>query len=186
MAGLVYPDLSACVHPFDLIDMRREADERADEGGFYGGVDWGWNDPFAAVAGWWNGSKLYLWYERYKRMMTVEDHARFLPRHVQWFADPSRPDSIATCRKRGLNIRPNKVKSITDGLDAVNEWIYSERLVIHPTLVALLAEGDEYSYPQKDDEIEGDLPMDDFNHACDALRYLLANVTKRGLLRRAA
>ena len=170
LAGLVYPDLSACAEDFDPTKI---------DGVQYGGIDFGWNDPFAALVGKWDGKHLWIWYERYKRFMTVAQHARALPRHCMYWADPSRPDSIRDLRNAGLTVRPGKVRSIATGVDIVNEWLYGGWVKIHPSCVAIIAESHEYAYPQKDDDVSGDDPIDEFNHASDALRYLLANVNKR-------
>lgn len=173
-AGLVYPDLDRC--------LRNPAEVEIPGGQMWGGVDFGWNDPFAGLA----GVKfidpdgrdiLYVWYERYKRFTSLGQHAQAMPPGVRWCADPSRPDSIAELQKAGHVVR-GAYNDILVGVDAVNARIYSDRLWISTQCKALIAETTEYCYPEKDDETKGEKPIDEFNHACDALRYMVAGVDR--------
>jgi phage terminase large subunit len=169
-AGLVYPDLVACrVKPYD-----------APEGLLVGGIDFGFSNPFAALAGTLYESEagkdiLYVWYERYKRRTVLSTHARRLPKGVRYWADPSRPDSIKELRISDHVVRKGN-NSILTGIDAVTARIYSGRLHISAECRALFAESTQYKYPEKDDEVVGDKPLDDFNHSLDALRYLVMGV----------
>lgn len=169
LAGLVYPDIDTCFKLFKKVPL----------GKHYGGIDFGWNDPFAALSSVVDENDvMYVWYERYKRFTPMRKHVNALPENVLYFADPSRPDSIDELRKGGVVVRGSKIRDIMTGVDAVNSRIYTERLVIHPKCKALFAEQQEYSYPEKDDEIVGDKPVDGFDHALDALRYLIVNVDR--------
>jgi len=38
------------------------------------------------------------------------------------------------------------------------------------------AEAEQYHYPDKDEEIIGDIPVDKDNHAMDALRYMIVEI----------
>jgi hypothetical protein len=168
-AGLVYPDLDRCiVNPAEVL---------LPEGELIGGIDWGWNDPFAALAAVRyvdedGAEKLYVWYERYKRNTSLGQHAAALPPGVTWYADPSRPDSINELKRAGHRVLPAR-NDIIVGVDAVNARVYSSRLLISDHCKAVIAEGDEYRYPEKDDETTGENPIDEFNHALDTLRYLV-------------
>lgn len=173
-AGLVYPDLDRCV-----IDPNTFP---TPGGELIGGLDWGWNDPFAGLCAVRyideeGRDVLYVWYERYKRFTGLAAHAEALPPDSTYHADPSRPDSINELRKAGHTVRP-AYNGIIVGVDAVNARIYSDRLKISKECRALLAEANEYCYPEKDDETHGENPVDEFNHACDALRYLVAGADK--------
>ena len=44
---------------------------------------------------------------------------------------------------------------------------------------ALVAESDRYRYPDKDEDIIGDKPVDEDNHAMDALRYMIMGLDYR-------
>lgn len=175
LAGLVYPDLRSCALP---------AAEPPPEGRRVGGVDFGWNNPFAALGATLyhdeNGDDiLYVFYERYKRSTTVSDHGHALPDGITWYADPSAPESITQLRRAGHKVR-KATNAIAAGIDAVNERIYTGRLKISPACRALLAEAEEYRYPEKDDEILTDTPLAENDHAMDALRYLCMGVRRKG------
>lgn len=178
LAGLVYPDLESCV-------VEASAPPK---GKLVGGVDFGWNNPFSALGGTLyiddkGRDVLYVWYERYKRHCTVDDHAVALPKGHMWWGDPSRPDSIAAIRKGGHKVRkaPNDIQL---GIDAVNGRIYTQRLKISSACRAVIAEAEEYHYPEKDDQSVGEKPVDTFNHALDALRYLVFGMDKPKLGRK--
>src|SRR5437016_3486335 len=60
------------------------------EGRAVGGLDFGFRNPFAAVWGVVDGDGvLWLTGEHYARQKPLSHHARFLPRAVMWYADPS-------------------------------------------------------------------------------------------------
>ncbi len=172
-AGLVYPDLETCKVDWDTIP----------EGGeLVGGIDFGWNDPFSGIAGVRYISDegedcLYVYYERYKRNTVLGQHALALPPGHKWWADPSRPDSINELKKAGHRVT-GAYNNILVGVDAVNARIYNRRLFISSKCKALFAESQEYAYPEKDDETHGEKPIGGFDHALDALRYLVAGVDK--------
>ena len=192
MMGLVYPDLDSCI--VDPVDPPI--------GRLVGGVDFGWNNPFASLGGTLyidddGKDVLYIWYERYKRETGLGDHAAAMlpiasapaddpddpdqaPRTMMWYADPSRPDSISELRRGGLKVRKAK-NDIMLGIDAVNARIYTQRLKVSRSCKALIAESEEYAFPEKDDETYGEKPVDEFNHALDALRYLVVGLDRRKL-----
>lgn len=174
LAGLVFPSIDRCFQEFDIIPP----------GEYHGGIDFGWNNPFAAVAGCLDPltDKLYVFYERYKRFTTLPEHNVKLPKKVDWSADSSRPGQIRELRNGGLSIRPDKSRDIMLGVDAVNARIYTDRLVIHPKCRAIKAESEIYAYKEEDDETKGDTPVDDFNHALDALRYLVVNMDRNEMV----
>ena len=177
MAGLVYPTLEDCrVDHFD-----------PPPGRLVGGIDWGWNNPFAAVGAAlyvneYGDDVLYVHYERYKRFTTLAEHARAIPRGHYWYADPAEPDSIASLRVAGHACRAAD-NSIITGIDAVSNRLYTRRLLISDRCKALFGESQLYSYPTKDDEPYGDRPIDDNNHALGALRYMVMGVDRRQIAR---
>lgn len=181
-SGLVYPDFDTCV---------MESDPLVLPGGEHiGGIDWGWNDPFAGIAGVkyiddTGKDILYIYYERYKRETGLALHSRALPPSVTWHCDPSRPDSIAELSKAGHHAIPS-YNDIIIGVDAVNGRIDNGRLRVSPACKALIAEASQYAYPEKDDETYGEKPEDSFNHALDALRYLVAGADRLNIAAHAA
>lgn len=167
LAGLVFPDFDACiVDPYD-----------PPPGRMFGGMDFGWNDPFAALAGVLDADDvLHVWYERYKRNTFLSQHSAALPKGVTWSADPSSPGSIAELRRADHVVRKNETREIMIGVDAINARIYSGRLRVQRTCRAVIAEAGEYRFPEKDEETHGDKPVGGFDHALDALRYLVTLV----------
>ena len=60
---------------------------------------------------------------------------------------------------------------------AVNSRIYRRKIkFLESRCPALIGEAELYVYPDKDEEIIGDKPVDRDNHAMDALRYLVMGV----------
>ncbi len=173
LAGLVYPNLEDCFcEPYD-----------PPPGRLVGGIDFGWTNPFCALGATRyidddGQDVLYIWYERYKRNVSLVDHAAALPEGLTWWADPSRPDSIADLRRGGHTVR-GAYNDIMLGVDAVNSRINTGRLRISNQCRALKAELEQYRYPEKDEEVFGEKPIDEFNHACDAVRYLTLGLDRR-------
>lgn len=179
LRGLVYPKYESCivsgVNPKDIIV----------EGKLRGAIDFGWNDPFCALSGCLLNDTLWIWYERYKSETPIEEHANHLPkfenRSLLWWADHN-PELIRKLRLGGHRVVKAK-KDIKAGIDAVNARMYSGRLkIIKESCPALIAELGSYRFPEEDEMIIGDKPIDEDNHACDALRYMVAGID----LRRAA
>jgi phage terminase large subunit len=165
--GAVYPDFNKCViAPLPYIP----------EGRKYGGIDFGWSDPTACVAGvQYRDSddklKFYVYYERYKPETSINDHAIALQRlgSVSWWADPSRPDSIeALIVEGGLTVNPAE-NDIILGVGRISTMIATGALQISNRCTALAAEAGAYVYPPSG---VGEKPATgQADHALDALRY---------------
>lgn len=170
--GLVFPDLEAAfIEPWSELP----------DGRFAGGVDFGFNDPFAALGAWLTDEgQLYVYYERYLSRTAMEVHAAALKavHHGPWFADPSRPDSIRDLRKAGLTVR-KATNSILAGVDKVSARLAAGTLLISTACSSLREEGRVYRYPDNPKKGMGEKPVDEFNHAMDALRYMVAGVDAR-------
>ena len=166
--GLVYPTLEDCVV---------DPPSPMPAGRLVGGIDFGFNDPFACVVGVLDSHDvLWLCYERYKRQDTLDVHARHLPTEPFYWADSARPDSIKDLRRLGFRIKGAKKPpgSIEVGINLVHQRIKDGRLkIVRGTCPNLIEESHLYRYPSKDDQSYGDLPVDADNHAHDSLRYLI-------------
>lgn len=178
--GLVYPAFPRTEVSLSKNEIQQLIES---EGKFYGGLDFGWNDPFCGLCGILKpDDTLWIWYERYRSQRTIEDHASSLPKffdkQISWFADHN-PDHIRRLRKGGHHVRRAK-KDILTGILAVNNRIYNNKLkIISNRCPAIIAESETYIYPNKDDEIIGDKPVDKDNHAMDSLRYLIMGIDYR-------
>lgn len=181
--GLVFPGLTECVVDRSVEDVLSES------GRLYGGIDYGWNDPFCALCGLLDENDvLWIWYERYMPKRTIEDHAEHLPKFLDrkplWFADHT-PELTQKLKRGGHRVK-KAYKSILPGVDAVNARIKTQRLFICEGITtksapALVVEGGSYLYYQdENEEFLGDKPDPKCeDHACDALRYMIAGIDIR-------
>ena len=190
LEGLVYPKLQDCL-------IQANTDEILTllslPGKNVGGIDYGWNDPFCALAakipsqtsndGKWIAHTAYVWYERYKSETPLEDHANHLPKvpgqSILWFSEHV-PENIMKLKKGGFRVKKAK-KAILPGIDVTNSRFYSNTMkIIENRCPALCTEGQQYVYEaNRDDEIIGDKPVDKDNHAMDALRYMIMGLDYR-------
>jgi hypothetical protein len=188
--GLVYPEFSRCLVSEVPAEVIREGTREV--GPFerrrvqrVGGIDFGFSDPFAAVWGYHDADDvLWITNEHYARHQPLSFHATKLPREVYWYGDPSGANERQELRIAGFVIRES-INSIDPGLAAVTARIESGRLkILANACPNLIAEAGLYRYAG-DGEASGQDggPIDDHNHALDALRYLIARLD-RGFLAR--
>lgn len=147
-----------------------------------GGMDFGFNHPFVGLAGAVDHDDvLWVWFERYKSHVTLPTHAEALPKDgTEWHADPSRPDSIAELVLAGHAVRPCVhlgARPILDGIDKILDRVRTRRLKIHRSCQGLLREAGQYVYGPNGQ------PLDEDNHACDALRYLVVGLDRGRAIR---
>jgi terminase large subunit-like protein len=176
--GAVYPD-------FETIIEQSGPDRPPTNGG----LDFGWNNPFAAVYGH-QDSDGVLWITgcRYKSFVTLPGHSEALPKDVEWWADPSGAGLIAELRNAGHQVRPcvhmptrgssgEKKSPLLSGIDAVNVRIRSRRLRIVrcPETMPIIREFGSYHYDE-DKRLEEPVKEDD--HTMDALRYLIVGLDR--------
>lgn len=170
MEGLVYPDFSQ-----SYVDFYNPL------GKWYGGIDWGWRNPFAAIWGVLDDKDvLWIQEERYLRETPLHEHAGALSKKVLWYADPAGPDHIAEFRSAGHTIRKGD-NDIRLGIAAVTARVRTGRLKVNPLRCPnLCAEAKLYRYPsQSERAVMGEKPIDDNNHALGALRYLISRLDSR-------
>jgi hypothetical protein len=178
LEGLVYPDFEAC-----LVDGAPAA------GRAVGGIDWGFNNPFAAVWGYLDRDDvLWVGWEHYRRLCAPRENILAIrarheddpscpdPARVTWYADPSGPGEIVECRAAGWKV----LKGFNDlrlGIAAVTARLRTGRLrVVRQRCPNLVAESRLYRYPSGDERAAGENPVDENNHALAALRYLIARL----------
>ncbi len=166
--GLVFADVLGCV-----VD---DVPEYVRSGRSVGGIDFGWSHPFAALRGYLHDDVLWVTWERYQSFATLPTHSEALPRErTEWWADPSRPESIAELQIAGhhVNGAVHYGKSpVQEGIDQVCHRARTGRLRISRACVNLIRECGSYTYgpvglPQKIDD-----------HAPDALRYLVRGIDR--------
>jgi hypothetical protein len=183
LEGVVYPDFETCL--IDGLPAPTPAGVR-----YVGGIDWGYNNPFAAVWGYLDRDDvLWIGWERYQTRCTLRDHIDFIqachdrdpscpdPARVMWYADPSSPKDIRECRSAGWKV----VKGFNEirlGIAAVSARLKDGRLrVVRRRCPSLVEEATLYRYPAEHERsLVGENPVDAHNHALGALRYLISRL----------
>jgi phage terminase large subunit len=143
------------------------------------GLDWGYtNDPTAVVAVYKRGSAILLHELLYQNGLTnqdIADHLRKLGIGRSWpiIADSAEPKSIEEVHRLGFNIHP-----ATKGADSIRNSI--DILKRHPLLVTrestnLIKELRNYTWDTDKTGASLGVPIDRYNHAIDAVRYVALN-----------
>jgi hypothetical protein len=147
----------------------------------FGGIDFGFRNPFAAVWGVLDKEGvLWLTGEHYQRQRPVSWHADHLPRDVYWYADPSGANERAELLQRGLKVVPG-VNDLRPGIGKVTARLETATLkVLAGRCPNLLAEAELYRYSDDLRERNAETPLDEHNHALAALRYLIMGIDARG------
>jgi hypothetical protein len=128
-------------------------------------------------------SVLWLTGEHYQRGQPLSYHARYLPREVTWYADPSGASEIAELRVAGWVVRKGN-NELRPGIMAVSGRVNAGMLkVVAGACPNLLAEAGLYRYGGEAGEKGSEVPEDEYNHALDALRYLVSKLDARYLAR---
>ncbi len=185
--GLVYPGFDACVVDGPALETAGILPRMAPS---LGGIDFGFNNPFAAVWGHLDGDDiLWLTGGRYRSQTTLPVHSEAIPRNVRWSCDPSGAESIAALRQAGHDAHPcvhmttrgsagERKNPKLSGIDMVSERMRTGRLRIvrNAQTLPLIRELGMYAYdPLKSIEE----PVDIDNHAVDAMRYLVVGLDRR-------
>jgi PBSX family phage terminase large subunit len=171
--GLVYTGFQNyhIVEPFAIPKEWRKA----------GGIDFGYNNPFAALKGAVSPDDvLYIYDERYKDRASLEAHVDFLGSEITYFADPSGAQEIAELRKLGVKVTEAN-NDVRLGIQKVNERLRastgdkkSVRLKVFSNCIHLIDEFALYRYP----DVGGDKPVKEDDHAQDSLRYLVMGLER--------
>jgi hypothetical protein len=166
LEGLVYPDFARAVVPGP-----------APAGGKrVGGIDFGFRNPFASVWGALDPvGVLWLTGEHYGALRPLSHHARFLPRDVLWYADPSGANERSELLHAGFKVRTGK-NDLRTGIAAVSARLENRTLrVVERACPNLLHEAELYRYGEGPTD-RGEAPVDEHNHALAALRYLVSRL----------
>lgn len=140
------------------------------------GLDFGYtNDPTAFVIALFDkdNSKLYIYDEFYEKGLSNKAIAERIKelgyRKERITADSAEPKSIDELKTYGLN-----VKGAVKGKDSIVhgiQWIQDLEIIIHPRCVNFLTEISNYTWDTDRFGKKLNVPIDDFNHLMDALRY---------------
>jgi len=193
LEGLVYPDFARCV-----IDALPEAlvpvDEAVHAGADlppafrdkvrrWGGIDFGFRNPFAALWGITYDGVLYITGEHFERRKGLDHHVTRMPKHILWYADPSGAADIDALVRGNVKVNPGE-NAIRLGITAVTRRLENGTLkVLAGRCPNLLGEAEMYRYSDDPRQAEAETPLDEHNHALGALRYLLCSLDERELAR---
>ena len=150
------------------------------------GLDFGYtNDPSSAPILFLDkeNKKLYVWDELYKKGLSnrkIYDELTEMGYGKERFtADCAEPKSIDELKGFGL-----KVKGAKKGKDSIKnsiQWIQDLEIIIHPRCVNFLTEISNYTWAVDKFGTKLNVPIDDFNHLMDAMRYAVEDdIDKKG------
>ena len=143
----------------------------------YNGIDWGFNDPAAAVKIGFKDGELYILRELYVReldnaeLMSEAESSIFDKQTDLITADSAEPARIKEWRRKGWRIRGAKKgkDSVKFGID----FIRRHKIIIHPSCQSFINEIQGYAYRQDRDGNTLEEPVDFRNHLMDAMRYAM-------------
>lgn len=140
------------------------------------GLDFGYtNDPTALFVGFLDLKKkiLWVWDELYKKELSNKDIYDNIEKmgylKAKITGDCAEPKSIKELAGMGLHIEGAK-----KGKDSVNngiQWIQDLQIYIHPRCVNFTTEISNYTWAEDKFGKKLNVPIDDFNHLMDAMRY---------------
>ena len=147
------------------------------------GLDFGYTqDPSAFFVGFIDteNRKLWVWDEIYQKKMSN----RHIFKQISMMgygkeritADSAEPKSIDELKKYGL-----RVKGARKGKDSINngiQFLQDYEIIVHPRCVNFLTEISNYSWSKDRFGKSINVPIDDFNHLMDAMRYAVEDLTR--------
>ena len=168
LQGAIYDDFTI-VEGFDTSEWRFIAL----------GLDWGFsNDPTALVAVYKKGDAILVHELLYTQGLTNQDiAAKFkelgITRAWEVVADSAEPKSIEEIYRLGFNIKPAEKgpDSIRNGIDILKRY----QLHVTQSSTNLIKELRSYTWATDKEGKNTGVPIDSFNHACDAMRYVALN-----------
>ena len=162
-AGLIYDNYET-VEPFPIPESWYR----------FGGVDFGFNNPFAVI---WlaenpETGEIYAYKEFKKSGLTVDDMEKVLKKEKcsVYYGDPASKETLETLRARGINIRPAK-KDVLAGISFVQSLFKSRKLKIFKNLIYTIDELNSYQWETDRTGEILDKPRKENDHIMDSLRY---------------
>jgi len=143
------------------------------------GLDWGYsNDPTTLIEVWKEGDSVYLNEILYDTNLTNSDIAEKMreagvDRYIEIIADSAEPKSITEVARMGFNIKPAQKgpDSINNGIDILKRF----KLHVTKDSTNLIQEFRRYKWVTNKDGVKLNKPIEQFNHALDAVRYVALN-----------
>jgi len=134
------------------------------------GLDFGYtNDPTAIVEVYKYNDKRILNEVAYRTGMLNHDIAKILPKNTFIYADSAEPKSIEEIRRTGVNILP-----VTKGADSIIygiQTMQTQEYLITSKSKNVINEFQKYIWSKDKNGDTNNKPIDNYNHAIDAIRY---------------
>jgi len=134
------------------------------------GLDFGYSaDPTAIIAVYKYNDQRILDEMTYQTGLLNSDISKILPKDVPVYADSAEPKSIADIQRYGIII-----KGVTKGRDSINYGIdvmQRQDYLVTSQSVNLIKELRSYCWDKDKTGKQLNKPVDNFNHALDAVRY---------------
>ena len=169
--GLVYENWKE--QAFDIDEVRSRKDIISAFG-----LDFGYtNDPSTLFCGLLDqkAKQLFVFDEMYEKGMSNKRIAETIQKmgygKERITADSAEPKSIDELKGLGL-----RIKGAAKGKDSVKngiQWIQDLEIIIHPRCVNFITEISNYTWDKDRFGSMLNVPIDDFNHLMDAMRYAL-------------
>ena len=147
------------------------------------GLDFGYtNDPSNLFCGLLDlkGKRLFVFDEMYEKGLsnrkiaeTITDMGYSKERITADSAEPKSIDEL-----RGLGLRVKAAKKGKDSIQNGIQWIQDLEIIVHPRCVNFLTEISNYTWDEDKFGTKLNVPIDDFNHLMDAMRYALEQYIK--------
>lgn len=167
--GLVYENFKE--QEFKLDDIRKDTISCF-------GLDFGYtNDPSALFCGMVDlkNRKLYVFDEMYEKGLSnrkIFEKIKSMGYGKEAItADSAEPKSIDELR--GLGLRVSGAKKGKDSIQNGIQWIQDFEIIVHPRCNNFLTEISNYTFQTDRFGTKLNVPIDDFNHLMDAMRYAL-------------
>ena len=141
------------------------------------GLDFGYSsDPTSLVRTYILDDNMYVDEVLYRTGMTNQDIANEmktlgLDRSNEVYADSAEPKSIEEIYRMGWNVKPTIKGSVNLGIDIIRRY----KLYATESSFNLIKELRNYKYIEDKNGQITNKPVDNFNHALDALRYSVVN-----------
>ena len=142
------------------------------------GLDFGYtNDPSTLFCGLLDqkAKQLFVFDEMYEKGLSnkkIAENVKAMGYGKERItADSAEPKSIDELKTLGL-----RVKGAAKGKDSIKngiQWIQDLEIIIHPRCVNFITEISNYTWDQDKFGTKLNVPIDDFNHLMDAMRYAL-------------
>jgi len=179
--GLVYKEFDRQKHLYDELPIEIAWGRTLTKYEKLGAVDFGYRNPAAVLDVRWNGEKLYIEDEWYKRERTDIQIAEYvaLQKFRQVYPDPENQGAIEELRRQRVNVKEvvKGKESIKNGIQQIREMLIRGDLLINKRCVNLISEFEMYSYDDdKGERNEQENPIKANDHALDALRYLVSSL----------